>query len=230
MAEQFLGGLVLGAGLVWFLDPRRGGRRRAIVRDKAVRAAHELQDAARVGSHDFAHRAEGMRAEAAAGGRPAPSDARLERRVHSELGRVCSHARAIAVEAQGHRVRLDGPALAAEVDEIVERVARMRGVEEVDSHLEVHEDASGVPSLQGEHVRRGPRRLPPAAHLVLGTGSGLLGIGALARGSVLGFALGALGTLACAHATVTRFRPFPSQRGGRAAKTAPETLAAGEAS
>jgi hypothetical protein len=211
MAQSFLSGLALGAGLLWFLDPRRGGQRRAIVRDKMKHVVHELEQAARVGSHDFVHRVEGARAEFGARRRPTPADGKLEDRVRSELGRVCSHTRTIHVHAEGHRIRLEGPVLAAEADEIVQRVARMRGVEEVENHLEAHADASGVPSLQGEHVHHRPRRLPPAAHLMLGGASGALGVAALMRGSVAGFALGTLGAIANARAIVSRNRPFRSQ-------------------
>ncbi|HTQ45063.1 MAG TPA: hypothetical protein VMI75_20020 [Polyangiaceae bacterium] len=211
MAQSFLSGLALGAGLLWFLDPRRGGQRRSIVRDKMKHVAHELEQAARVGSHDFVHRVEGVRAEFDARRRPTPADGKLEERVRSELGRICSHTRTIHVHAEGHRIRLEGPVLATEAEEIVQRVARMRGVEEIENHLEAHADASGVPSLQGEHVHHRPRRLPPAAHLVLGGASGAFGIAALIRGSVAGFALGTLGAIANAHAIVSRNRPFRAQ-------------------
>jgi BON domain len=168
MAQTFLSGLALGAGLIWFLDPRRGGQRRAIVRDKMKHVAHELEEAARVGGHDLVNRVEGVRAEIGATRRPTPVDTKLEERVRSELGRICSHTRAIHVRAEGHRVHLEGPVLAAEADEIVRRVARLRGVQEVENHLEAHTEAHGVPALQGEHIHHHPRRLSPAAHLVLG--------------------------------------------------------------
>jgi hypothetical protein len=225
MAQQFLSGLVLGAGLVWFLDPRRGGRRRAIVRDKMKHLAHELEQAARVGGHDLAHRAEGLKAEVEALRRPAPTDVKLEARVRSELGHLCSHTGGIRVHAEGHHVRLEGPVRAAEVDEIVRHVARLRGIDEVESHLEPKADSCGVPALQGVHLhrRRVLRVMPPAAHLVLGTSSGLLGLGALARGSLLGFAIGAVGAMANAHAIVTRNRPVRRERGPRAAEPKPAT-------
>lgn len=211
MAQSFVSGLALGAGLIWFLDPRRGGQRRAIVRDKMKHVAHELEEAARVGGHDLVNRVEGVRHELKARRRPTPADEKLEERVRSELGRVCSHTRAIHVHAEGHRVRLEGPVLASEADEIVQHVARLRGVEEVDNHLEAHPDAERVPSLQGVHVHRRQRRLSPATHLVLGGVLGAVGIAALLRGSIVGFALGAIGTIVNAHAIATRNRPFRPQ-------------------
>ncbi len=229
MAQSFVSGLALGAGLVWFLDPRRGGQRRAIVRDKMKHVAHELEQAARVGGHDLFHRVEGVRAELGARRRPTPADGKLEERVRSELGRICSHTRVIHVHADGHRVRLEGPVLASEADEIVQHVARMRGVEEVDNHLEAHPDASGVPSLQGEHVHHRPRRFPPAAHLVVGAAWGVLGLAALMRGSIAGFALGTLGVIANAHAIVTRNRPLRPQTGRGQQQHQPQQQQAGPA-
>jgi hypothetical protein len=212
MGHSFVSGRALGAASLWFLDPRRGGQRRAIVRDKMKHVAHELEQAARVGGHDLVHRAEGVRAELESMRRPTPSDAKLAERVRSELGRVCSHTRAIRVQADGHRVRLEGPVLASEADEIVRHVARLRGVEEIENLLDAHPDAAAVPSLQGEHVHRRHRRMSPAAHLVLGSGAGLLGVAALARGSVLGFTLGSIAAIANAHAIATRNRPLGKPR------------------
>jgi len=212
MAERFLGGMILGAGLVWFLDPRRGGQRRGVVRDKMIHAAKELEEAARVGGHDLVNRAHGLKAEMTSLGRPGPGDARLEQRVRAQLGRVCSHTRALGIHADGHRVRLEGPVLESEAEEIVRAVAHVRGVDEVESHLELHADASGVPSLQGEHEHRRPRRLPPAAHLIIGAGSAALALAALARGSAVGFAVGSVGTFASAHAITQRNRPLRGLR------------------
>src|SRR3954471_1331515 len=59
-AVAFLAGAGLGAGLMYILDPDRGRRRRAFVRDKAVRLAHEAQDAAEVVGKDMKNRAQGL--------------------------------------------------------------------------------------------------------------------------------------------------------------------------
>ncbi len=57
---SLLAGLGLGAGLMYLLDPQMGRRRRALVRDKAARLAHEAQDAAQVVGKDFGNRARGL--------------------------------------------------------------------------------------------------------------------------------------------------------------------------
>ena len=58
------GGAGLGAGLMYLLDPQGGGRRRALARDKAVRAYHAGSEALRKSSVDLAHRSRGLIASA----------------------------------------------------------------------------------------------------------------------------------------------------------------------
>jgi hypothetical protein len=60
----FLGGLGLGAALLYFLDPSGGGRRRAMVRDKTLKAARETRETLERTTRDLAKRARGTLAEA----------------------------------------------------------------------------------------------------------------------------------------------------------------------
>jgi hypothetical protein len=55
-----LAGVGAGAGLMYLLDPQQGRRRRALVRDQAVRLAHEAQDTAEVVGRDMRNRARGL--------------------------------------------------------------------------------------------------------------------------------------------------------------------------
>ena len=57
---SLLAGLGLGAGLMYAFDPQMGRRRRAQVRDKAVRLAHEARDAAGVVARDAKNRVKGL--------------------------------------------------------------------------------------------------------------------------------------------------------------------------
>ncbi len=59
-ALSLLAGAGLGAGVMYMLDPDRGRRRRALTRDKAVRRAHDVRDAASVIARDMANRARGL--------------------------------------------------------------------------------------------------------------------------------------------------------------------------
>ena len=51
-----------GAALMFLLDPSRGPRRRAIVRDKVVRAARKTREVAQATRRDLGNRATGMAA------------------------------------------------------------------------------------------------------------------------------------------------------------------------
>jgi len=89
---RLLGGIGLGAGLMYFLDPQQGRRRRALVRDQFTHLSHEASEAADVTARDAANRAAGVWAEAKAAvtGRTA-DDRILAERVRSHLGRCVSH-------------------------------------------------------------------------------------------------------------------------------------------
>ena len=58
-----LSGIALGAALMYFLDPDRGHRRRALVRDQAVHLKHEAEDAASGKAQDLQNRARGVATE-----------------------------------------------------------------------------------------------------------------------------------------------------------------------
>lgn len=52
----------LGAGLMFFLDPKRGKQRRAMVRDKMIRMSHKIQDARDTVVRDTRNRMRGLAA------------------------------------------------------------------------------------------------------------------------------------------------------------------------
>jgi hypothetical protein len=59
-----LGGIGVGAGLMYLLDPDRGNRRRALIRDKMVKLNRQTQQAVSGRVHDISNRAKGMLHEA----------------------------------------------------------------------------------------------------------------------------------------------------------------------
>lgn len=154
-----LTGAALGAGAMFLLDPTRGTRRRAVIRDKAVRAGHRGADALDALGRDVANRARGVMSETMASRRQEYVSApRLIERVRAELGRVVSHPRAIDVQASDDgTVCLCGPILAEEADAAVKSIGRVRGVCGVEDQLERHDSAEGVPALQGGRARPGRR-------------------------------------------------------------------------
>lgn len=195
---SLLGAAGIGAGLTFFLDPRLGRRRRALVRDKAVRLARVTSDAADTSSRDVANRARGLAAELRSRTRRDDvSDDVLVERVRSRIGTAVRHSGSIEVSAQNAHVILSGPVLADEVPRLLRRVAAVRGVREVENRLEVHETPDGVPGLQGEPSPRFgawefawmQNNWSPTARLIAGAAGGGLALAGLARMGLLGFTM-----------------------------------------
>jgi hypothetical protein len=150
---DFLAGMVVGAGLMYLLDPERGKRRRALVRDQVVSAGHDLGDLGEAFSAQARHlrnKAAGLAAEAQARLRGEEvDDFILEARVRSEIGRAVANPGAINATARNGSVMLTGPVLAHEVADLLSTVRSVRGVEDVQNRLEVHERPGSISGLQG---------------------------------------------------------------------------------
>jgi uncharacterized membrane protein len=170
----FLGGLGLGASLMYALDPASGRHRRARMRDRVRSLAGRERGAALPGS-------------------AGASDRVLADRVCAAVGRAVSHPGAIQVEVREGCAILTGQVLESETRELLRRVGRVAGVTAVDDRLERHRTADGVVALRGSTrvPRHGLERdvWPPAWRVIAGTAG--LGAGAvgLARGGLVGRAL-----------------------------------------
>ncbi len=148
--EGFIGGLVLGAGLMFLLDPQTGRRRRHLVRDKVVHGGHELSDTAGEVSTRISNKLKGIAAETRSRfSAREVDDSVLEARVRASMGRVVSNPGAIAVLATNGTVTVSGPVLASEVADLLACVKAVPGVEEVHSQLTVRPTAEGISGLQG---------------------------------------------------------------------------------
>lgn len=170
-----LGGVGLGAGLMYLLDPDGGGRRRALARDKCVHSLKVSGKALRKTSIDLGNRTRGLVAEASSLLHGSSADDRkLEGRVRSKLGRHVSQPSAIQVQCEDGRVVLSGPVLSSEADKLLSKLKRIKGIHEVENRLELHDDAEDLPS-------NGSRISPKAAALGLGGVGALAGLGLLAR-------------------------------------------------
>jgi CBS domain-containing protein len=143
---------------------------------------------------------QGLQAEASSlfGGSGEPqTDEQLVARIRSQLGRVCSHPRALQVESHGGRVTLRGPVLAAEAQRVFDCVRSVRGVQSVDNQMEQHQEAGNISALQGGTRRPGAQwdlfqeSWSPATRLLVGAGAASLFSMGLTR-TVLGGALGAV--------------------------------------
>jgi hypothetical protein len=149
-------GAGIGAGLMFLLDPARGARRRALIRDKMVRAARKTRDGAGATRRDVSNRLHGVSAMARGRFRRGPvGDRVLLERVRAALGRVAAHPRALDVTARDGRVTLTGDVLASEVVSIMSAISGVRGVTDVENQMTTHASPAGIPSLQGESERPG---------------------------------------------------------------------------
>jgi hypothetical protein len=169
---------------MYLLDPQGGGRRRAVARDKAVSSLKKGGQALRKTSIDVGNRTRGLVARAGSHLRKDDADDQiLEARVRSKLGRWLSHPSAVHVEVQDGLVILSGPVLASEMDRLLSKVQKVKGVQDVESRLEAHESAEGVSALQGEggNGRFSLKSFPPrTAALGVGALAGTVGLGLLA--------------------------------------------------
>ena len=151
--KAFVYGMSAGAGLMYYLDPDRGRRRRALVRDQVDHATHRLDDAGERASalaeqvsdrvHGVAHESRArMREERVA-------DEVLVERVRAGMGRAAANPGTIEVSAHDGTVTLSGPAVGHEAPELIRTVERVRGVRDVVNRLERHDRHGNVPGLQG---------------------------------------------------------------------------------
>jgi osmotically-inducible protein OsmY len=139
---SMLGAAGMGAGLMYFLDPDRGARRRALVRHKATSAATRMSratDALGGLSRDMRNRAYGVVAETRSRMRKEDvDDAVLEARVRSQMGHKIRHADGVEVTADHGRVTIAGRHAAAEAEALRACVAAVRGVKQIADRIEVH--------------------------------------------------------------------------------------------
>jgi osmotically-inducible protein OsmY len=144
-------GVGVGAALMYFFDPDRGKRRRALVRDKVEAAGNKATDYAEKMGRDIRNRAYGVVAETKAlFQHEEVTDDVLADRVRAKLGRYPVRTGAIEVSTHEGVVTLTGPILADELPTVLRATKFVRGVKEVDNQLAVYPEAGREPSLPGE--------------------------------------------------------------------------------
>lgn len=181
---EVLAAVGAGVAVMYFLDPNRGARRRALVTDKVTSAANQLPDTLDVTMRDFSNRAYGFWAETkkAFMSEEEASDRVVKARVRSKMGRVVSHPSAINVTSRNGNITLSGLILSDEVPTLLETVEAVPGVQSVENNLEAHDSPGNIPSLQGGTRRESRSEFmqenwTPAARFLAGT-AGLAAIGA----------------------------------------------------
>jgi BON domain len=199
---SFGAGLGMGISVMYLVDPDRGKRRRALLRDKCVSATRKTGEVIEVTARDFTNRAQGIAASIQSRFTSAEADdAVLVDRVRSKLGRIVSHPGAIEVASENGNVTLSGPILEAEVDSLLACVKAVQGVNELANNLEVHKEAGNYPALQGGREPQRPRfeflqeNWSPAARFVAGAVGASLAIYGGTRRDILGAGFGAAGVL-----------------------------------
>lgn len=199
---NWTGAAVLGAGIMYFFDPDRGRRRRALVRDKVKRVATLVERGTDKTRCDLANRRRGIAASVAAHipfRSEEPPDYILEARLRSRLGRLVSHPHAIDVTARRGVITLSGDILMNEAADLLTDISRMAGVSRIENHLHLHEQAGNFPGLQGNSRKPQPRfelmqaNWSPAARFVTGSAGIALGIYGVLKGGVRGTAAGMAG-------------------------------------
>jgi hypothetical protein len=140
------------------------------------------------------------------------SDEVLLQRVRSRIGEITGRAGAIDVTVSDGRVTLRGPVLRSEVDRLLARVRGVRGVQQVDSQLEIHAEPGNVPALQGRP--RPPRggevfelmqdNWAPAPRFLTGLGGAAGLLWGLERGDLVGSAAALAGATMLVRSVTNR--------------------------
>ena len=188
----------IGAGMMYVCDPDRGKRRRAEIRDKAKHFNRIASEAVGKTGRDVRNRVLGVCAEMESLVRcDEVSDDVLQARIRSKLGRVVSHPHAVEVKVVDGVAILSGPILSAEVHPLLDAIACMAGVKNIDNLLEIHETAD-IPALQGR--RRAAQQgglfrttCSPATRVMAGVAGGALTVYGGKRRGLLGTIAGSVG-------------------------------------
>jgi uncharacterized membrane protein len=163
MAPLFvIGAAAIGGAAMYFLDPDRGRRRRALVRDQAVRAQSNVRELVDAGTRDLQNRGTVLFGRTRSLiTRRKPTDSVLVERVRSKMGRYVAHPAAIEVTAADGEVTLKGSILSHEHADLLDAIQDVSGVKHVRDELSVFEKAEGISELQGE-----PRRRPQGSEFM----------------------------------------------------------------
>ena len=218
--SSLLWGAAIGAGLMYFLDPENGNRRKALVRDRVYRLQNKGDEALDTAFNDLRMRTRGMLAKGMAmvSEQDIP-DYILEERIKSRMGFFIRHPGALEVSMQDRTAVLNGDVLENEVGDLIKGVRMVRGVKDVQNHLRVHREAGNIPQLQGEGWMpgdtRGSMQWSPSARLFAGFGAAYLMLYGMVRGGVIGMLarLGgaALGTRALTNMDMRRMTGVTSE-------------------
>ena len=190
-----------------------------MLRDRTTHALRSTRVTLGKKAQDLGNRARGLAAEAGAVlRREAITDDVLEQRVRSQVGRAVSKPGDVEVLAAEGCVTLRGVVRAREVERLLRRVSRVRGVRSVESQLNVKglhatEHANGGAGVKGGTNHTPERPSVPARFLATVAGGGLAFYGARRRG-IVGSLAGVVGMRMLRRALAN---PVPHRGNGVAA-------------
>lgn len=117
-------GVGVGAGLMYYLDPDRGARRRSHARNQLAHASHVVKDHSRTQLQALWQAQEDI------------DDGMLAERARAILGRVATHAQALALEVSKGVITVSGPVLRHEIRRTIKALQQLPGVQRVINALE----------------------------------------------------------------------------------------------
>jgi hypothetical protein len=129
--------LGLGAGLMFFFDPRNGSRRRAVTRDKTRHGYRTTAEYLKRSSTNVVNHTRGLLAMATRCEATVPDDDILLARVKSRIGHVVSNPHAIEVKADHGLVSLAGKLPYRDAQKVLKTIASTRGVSGLENHLAI---------------------------------------------------------------------------------------------
>jgi uncharacterized membrane protein len=204
--------LGVGAGLMYFLDPGRGKRRRALVRDKSKRLMTQVERAAGKTRRDLANRAQGVTTAAKSVFEfEKPPDYIVEARVRAKLGRLVEHPHFIDVTVHRGVATISGHVTGAEYTRLLNGASGVPGVSRIEDYLHVHATAD---EFVGNSRKSGPQsniQLPasrtnwsPAARFFAGAAGTALAIYGIGKSGIRGTTAAAVGTGLLARSIANR--------------------------
>jgi hypothetical protein len=123
---------------MYFLDPHRGARRRSHARNQLIHASHAVRDTSRAQMNALWEAQQEI------------DDRVLAERARAILGRVATHAHALAVEVSKGVITVSGPVLRNEIRRTIKALKRMPGVQRVVNALQPHPEPHRMPALARE--------------------------------------------------------------------------------
>jgi hypothetical protein len=209
-ASAFVLGAASGATAAYFLDPDRGGYRRAVVRDGLLSEGRRWSRWTRMAWRDLNHRLRAVPHAFSArfGHTESPDELQLIERVRAKMGRYVSHPGSIQVGALQNTITLSGPILEPEHEALLHAVHSVPDVDAVIDHLVIYDSTDGIPALQGVSPRPGERwelleeDWSPGVRLAVGAASGLLTLFGVRVGGVAGGVAAVAGTTLLARSII----------------------------